>query len=113
MNILDKINNLCFDLQHGDELTKEQWDKVEQIFKLSLPIQLNENQQDLITWMQENKCDTNDPLESISDLFIGGWSLSLVSWESCLSAAYQKLTNRQKAELVQEYLNQYLEQENE
>lgn len=29
MNILDKINNLCFDLQHGDELTKEQWDKVD------------------------------------------------------------------------------------
>lgn len=51
MNILDKINNLYFDLQHGDELTKEQWDKVEQIFKLSLPMQLNENQQDLIIWM--------------------------------------------------------------
>lgn len=75
--------------------------------------ELNENQQDLIIWLQENKCETNDPLESISDLFIGGWSLLLVSWESCLSAAYKKLTNRQKAELVQEYLNQYLEQEDE
>ncbi|MEX5141793.1 hypothetical protein P0202_22150 [Escherichia coli] len=33
-----KINDLAFELQHDDELTKEQWDKVEQIYKLSLPM---------------------------------------------------------------------------
>jgi hypothetical protein len=33
---LSKINDLAFELQHGDELTKEQWEKVEQIYKLSL-----------------------------------------------------------------------------
>ena len=43
VSILDKINNLSFDLQHDDELTKEQWDKVEQIYKLSLPVQLNKD----------------------------------------------------------------------
>ncbi len=48
MSILDKINNLSFDLQHDDELTKEQWDKVEQIYKLSLPVQLNKKQQELL-----------------------------------------------------------------
>lgn len=31
--------------------------------------QLNENQQNLIIWMQENECYNGDPLESISDLF--------------------------------------------
>ncbi|WP_242387610.1 hypothetical protein [Enterococcus gallinarum] len=48
VSILDKINNLSFDLQHDDELTKEQWDKVEQIYKLSLPVQLNKKQQELL-----------------------------------------------------------------
>lgn len=48
VSILDKINNLSFDLQHDDELTKEQWDKVEQIYKLSLPVQLNKMQQQLL-----------------------------------------------------------------
>lgn len=44
-NKLLKINDLAFELQHDDKLTKEQWDKVEQIYKLSLPMQLNESQQ--------------------------------------------------------------------
>jgi len=35
-NNLLKINDLAFELQHDDELTKEQWDKVENIYKLSL-----------------------------------------------------------------------------
>jgi hypothetical protein len=33
---MSKINDLAFELQHDDELTKEQWEKVEQIYKLSL-----------------------------------------------------------------------------
>lgn len=75
--------------------------------------QLNDNQQSLIIWMQENECETNDPLESISDLFLNGTpskyfpDLPL----SCLEAAYQSLNNQQKMELVSEYLKQYSEQE--
>ena len=108
-----KINDLAFELQHDDELTKEQWDKVEQIYKLSLPTQLNENQQNLIIWMQENECYNGDPLESISDLFLEGTpsehfpDLPL----SCVEAAYQSLNNQQKIEMVSEYLQQYSEQE--
>ncbi|WP_181265311.1 hypothetical protein [Enterococcus mundtii] len=74
---------------------------------------LNENQQSLIIWMQENECETNDPLESISDLFLNGtpskYFLDLPL--SCLEAAYQSLNNQQKMELVSEYLKQYSEQE--
>ncbi|MGL9767161.1 hypothetical protein IGK31_001193 [Enterococcus sp. DIV1288f] len=75
--------------------------------------QLNDNQQSLIIWMQENECETNDPLESISDLFLNGtpskYFLDLPL--SCLEAAYQSLNNQQKMELVSEYLKQYSEQE--
>ncbi|MCI5684556.1 MAG: hypothetical protein MR320_04100 [Enterococcus gallinarum] len=75
--------------------------------------QLNENQQNLIIWMQYNECETNDPLESISDLFLEAEASSCDGWESCLEAAYKSLTNRQKVEMVQEYLSRYLEQEAE
>lgn len=77
--------------------------------------QLNENQQNLIIWMQENECYTGDPLESISDLFLEGTpsehfpDLPL----SCVEAAYQSLNNQQKIEMVQEYLSRYLEREAE
>lgn len=77
--------------------------------------QLNENQKNLIIWMQENECYTGDPLESISDLFLEGTpsehfpDLPL----SCVEAAYQSLNNQQKIEMVQKYLEQYLEQEEE
>jgi hypothetical protein len=75
--------------------------------------QLNENQQSLIIWMQENECYNGDPLESISDLFLEGTpsehfpDLPL----SCVEAAYQSLNNQQKIEMVQKYLEQYFEQE--
>lgn len=81
--------------------------------KLNNQPRLNENQQNLIIWMKENECETNDPLESISDLFLNGTpskyfpDLPL----SCLEAAYQSLNNQQKMELVSEYLKQYSEQE--
>ena len=74
--------------------------------------QLNENQQNLIIWMQENECYNGDPLESISDLFLEGTpsehfhDLPL----SCVEAAYQSLNNQQKVEMVQKYLEQYSEQ---
>ncbi|MGF2198630.1 hypothetical protein [Enterococcus casseliflavus] len=77
--------------------------------------QLNENQKNLIIWMQENECYTGDPLESISDLFLEGTpsehfpDLPL----SCVEAAYQSLNNQQKIEMVQKYLEQYFEQEEE
>ncbi len=75
--------------------------------------QLNENQQNLIIWMKENECETNDPLESISDLFLNGTPSKYFpdSPLSCLEAAYQSLNNQQKMELVSEYLKQYSEQE--
>ena len=74
---------------------------------------LNENQQNLIIWMKENECETNDPLESISDLFLNGTPSKYFpdSPLSCLEAAYQSLNNQQKMELVSEYLKQYSEQE--
>ncbi|MGM0292693.1 hypothetical protein [Enterococcus mundtii] len=84
-----------------------------EIIKNFKQAQLNENQQNLIIWMKENECETNDPLESISDLFLNGTpskyfpDLPL----SCLEAAYQSLNNQQKMELVSEYLKQYSEQE--
>lgn len=74
--------------------------------------QLNENQKALVIWMQENECYNGDPLESISDLFLEGTpseqfpDLPL----SCVEAAYQSLNNQQKIEIVQKYLEQYLEQ---
>ncbi|WP_131732162.1 hypothetical protein [Enterococcus saccharolyticus] len=74
--------------------------------------QLNENQKALVIWMQENECYNGDPLESISDLFLEGTpsehfpDLPL----SCVEAAYQSLNNQQKIEMVQKYLEQYLEQ---
>lgn len=77
--------------------------------------QLNENQKALVIWMQENECYNGDPLESISDLFLEGTpsehfpDLPL----SCVEAAYQSLNNQQKIEMVQKYLEQYFEQEEE
>ncbi|NBA38859.1 hypothetical protein GVK96_04960 [Enterococcus hirae] len=74
---------------------------------------LNDNQKVVLEWMKENECETNDPLESISDLFLNGTpskyfpDLPL----SCLEAAYQSLNNQQKIELVSAYLKQYSEQE--
>lgn len=76
---------------------------------------LNENQKALVIWMQENECYNGDPLESISDLFLEGTpsehfpDLPL----SCVEAAYQSLNNQQKIEMVQKYLEQYLEKEEE
>jgi hypothetical protein len=92
------------------------WDAVcnigEELVKMSEQPQLNENQKALVIWMQENECYNGDPLESISDLFLEGTpsehfpDLPL----SCVEAAYQSLNNQQKIEMVQKYLEQYLEQ---
>lgn len=77
--------------------------------------QLNDNQKALVIWMQENECYNGDPLESISDLFLEGTpsehfpDLPL----SCVEAAYQSLNIQQKIEMVQKYLEQYFEQEEE
>ncbi|MCC4046485.1 hypothetical protein [Enterococcus gallinarum] len=82
------------------------------LLELTEQPQLNENQKALVIWMQDNDCETDDPLESISDLFLEA-EASSEGWETCLSAAYKSLTNRKKAEMVQKYLEQYLEQEEE
>lgn len=89
--------------------------ELEDLEELNNQPQLNEKQQSLITWMQDNECETDDPLESISDLFLNGMpseyfpDLPL----SCLEAAYQSLNKKQKLELVQEYIKKALEQEEE
>lgn len=88
------------------------WDELVNVFEEYAQPQLNENQKALVIWMQENECYNGDPLESISDLFLEGTpsehfpDLPL----SCVEAAYQSLNNQQKIEMVQKYLEQYLEQ---
>lgn len=83
------------------------------LVELTKQPQLNENQKDLVVWMQDNECSVDDPLESISDLFLEGTpseyfpDLPL----SCVEAAYQSLSKKQKLELVQEYVMRALEQE--
>lgn len=91
------------------------WDDIVDIVEDHDQPQLNENQKALVIWMQENECYNGDPLESISDLFLEGTpsehfpDLPL----SCVEAAYQSLNNQQKIEMVQKYLEQYFEQEEE
>ncbi|EOL42019.1 hypothetical protein [Enterococcus phoeniculicola] len=77
--------------------------------------QLNDNQQALLLWMKETECETDDPLEPISDLFLEGTpSKYFPDLElSCVEAAYQSLNKIQKIGLVQEYLRQAQEQEEE
>jgi hypothetical protein len=94
----------------GVTYTAKEFNKAVEMLKQP---QLNENQKALVIWMQDNECETNDPLESISDLFLEAEASSCDGWESCLEAAYKSLTNRQKVEMVQEYLSRYLEQEAE
>lgn len=96
----------------GKSYTASEFNKAVEMLKQP---QLNENQKALVIWMQENECYNGDPLESISDLFLEGTpsehfpDLPL----SCVEAAYQSLNNQQKIEMVQKYLEQYLEQEEE
>lgn len=97
-------------LEDFEEWTDENVEDLAETIVDALQPQLNENQQNLIIWMQDNECETNDPLESISDLFL---EAEASSWETCLSAAYKSLTNRKRAEMVQKYLERYLEQEEE
>lgn len=93
----------------GKSYTASEFNKAVEMLKQP---QLNENQKALVIWMQENECYNGDPLESISDLFLEGTpsehfpDLPL----SCVEAAYQSLNNQQKIEMVQKYLEQYLEQ---
>ncbi|WP_086269415.1 hypothetical protein [Enterococcus gallinarum] len=96
----------------GKSYTASEFNKAVEMLKQP---QLNENQQNLIIWMQDNECYTDDPLESISDLFLEGTPSDhfLDLPLSCVEAAYQSLTNQQKVEMVQKYLEQYLEQEEE
>lgn len=96
----------------GKSYTASEFNKAVEMLKQP---QLNENQKALVIWMQENECYNGDPLESISDLFLEGTpsehfpDLPL----SCVEAAYQSLNNQQKIEMVQKYLEQYFEQEEE
>ena len=111
MNILDKINNLCFDLQHGDELTKEQWDKVDQIFELSLPMQLNENQQVVLEWLKNiyNGPIMINPIGVVFSLhneFLKGSEIDAVG-------AYVELGFDEEIQVLQVFSQWALEQEDE
>lgn len=112
-NNLVKINDLAFELQHDDELTKEQWDKVEQIYKLSLPMQLNENQQIVLEWLKGN--------------LVLGYGASLIRTIYLLQRentieipenryireAYRSLSTSEEATVVQMFIDWALEQEEE
>lgn len=71
------------------------------------PPQLNPDQQILLIYMKDTNCETDDPLEPISDLFLEGTPSS--DWESCLQATYKKLSKEEKLLLAQEYIRQELE----
>ena len=74
---------------------------------------LNDNKKDLVVWIQDNECSTDDPLESISDLFFESMPSEYCPDAplSCVEAAYQSLSKKQKLELVQGYVKNALEQE--
>lgn len=112
-NNLVKINDLAFELQHDDELTKEQWDKVGQIYKLSLPMQLNENQQIVLDWLQV-KCNVYSfivykPFEAILRLSM----LDPEKTELKVKNAIDELTYKQQAEVLQVISQWAQEQEEE
>jgi hypothetical protein len=105
--------NNGFELVFGDTVSIMNLDK--SMVYIHSKNNLNENQQTLLLWMKETECETDDPLEPISDLFLEGTpskyfpDLGL----SCVEAAYQSLNKMQKIGLVQEYLRQAQEQEEE
>ena len=101
------------DIDDFEEWSEENIDDLADSIVESLQPQLNENQKDLVIWMQENECSTDDPLESISDLFLEGTPSEYFPDAplSCVEAAYQSLNKKQKLELVQEYVKKALEQE--
>ena len=120
--LIDKIKNAKAELLYVSEFTGTQNERVADIERAFQPIfkhleqpPLNENQQALVIWMQDNERYTDDPLESISDLFLEGTPSEYFPDAplSCVEAAYQSLTKKQKLELVQEYVMRALEQEEE
>lgn len=117
---IDSFDNIMigviYNSRHNtlDDPDVRKWIEMHQSeFREMLPPNLNENQKDLVIWMQENECSTDDPLESISDLFLEGTPSEYFPDAplSCVEAAYQNLSKKQKLELVQEYVKKALEQE--
>lgn len=111
-NNLLKINDLAFDLQHDDKLTKEQWDKVEQIYKLSLPMQLNESQQIVVEWLKA--CAERFTFSVMYPIFhLGDYDRRVLEGPRQIDRAFSELNFRQEAQVLQAYSQWALEQEEE
>lgn len=111
-NNLLKINDLAFDLQHDDKLTKEQWDKVEQIYKLSLPMQLNESQQIVVEWLKA--CAERFTFSVMYPIFhLGDYDRRVLQGPRQIDRAFSELNFRQEAQVLQAYSQWALEQEEE
>ena len=116
---MSEIKKLAKELQDYTRVVGSRNEHIQSVanrlFELVDQPQLNENQKDLVIWIQDNECPTDDPLESISDLFLEGTPSEYFPDAplSCVEAAYQSLNKKQKLELVQEYVKKALEQEEE
>lgn len=111
-NNLLKINDLAFELQHDDKLTKEQWDKVEQIYKLSLPMQLNESQQIVLEWLKA--CAERFTFSVMYPIFhLEDYDRRVLEGPRQIDRAFSELNFRQEAQVLQAYSQWALEQEEE
>lgn len=111
-NNLVKINDLAFELQHDGELTKEQWDKVGQIYKLSLPMQLNESQQIVLEWLKA--CAERFTFSVMYPIFhLGDYDRRVLEGPRQIDRAFSELNFRQEAQVLQAYSQWALEQEEE
>lgn len=68
-----------------------------QKFQDLLPVELNENQQAILSWLIDCYKDDGDPVEAISDLYD---ETMPSDWKSCLLAAYETLNVRQKFQVL-------------
>lgn len=68
-----------------------------QKFQDLLPVELNENQQAILSWLIDCYKDDGDPVEAISDLYD---ETMPSDWKSCLLAAYEMLNVRQKFQVL-------------
>lgn len=54
MRKLEEINNLAFDLTNEDLNSRQVFLMAKDIFKLSIPIELNDNQQIVLDWLKNH-----------------------------------------------------------
>ncbi|MBO0458371.1 hypothetical protein JZO77_16690 [Enterococcus hulanensis] len=64
---------------------------------LASDIEINENQQAVLSWLIDCYKDDGDPVEAISDLYD---ETMPTEWKTCLDAAYETFDNQQKFQLL-------------